>query len=404
MGKTCSEWMGRKSKGKDLAGKTARTQAVSADLTLRLPDEVLLKVLAFLCRSSLLSACLACSRWRRLGEEPALWATSTFTLDSTSLAGFLQHSGSPKVQRLRIDFGDDDDDFNYKKIRVGNFEVGRQVPSGGATWCHLGEQVVEELVMEELVAGELEVWEVARPWEKARPWETRREMRVKEGQGLVEVYEALAARGLQGRPLLSLYLGFFTSLRAVPPLTLARALMGVREVSIKATLSREQAVALACSWKGEEPAPHALYMRGQERVKALPAALLLPALARVAVIDLMEVKLDQAVSRAIFAAIGEGWEGARCAVRELNMSGNLLDRLEAATVVRAVRRLRVAKMVWCHLSREVAAALLLMLVEGDQGDLQELDIGGKEPALRGPGPEDSALVAIAMTRIPKLRF
>ena len=28
----------------------------------------------------------------------------------------------------------------------------------------------------------------------------------------------------------------------------------------------------------------------------------------------------------------------------------------------------------------------------------------QEPALRGPGPEDSALVAIAMTRIPKLRF
>ena len=28
----------------------------------------------------------------------------------------------------------------------------------------------------------------------------------------------------------------------------------------------------------------------------------------------------------------------------------------------------------------------------------------QEPALRGPGPEDRALVAIAMTRIPKLRF
>ena len=32
----------------------------------------------------------------------------------------------------------------------------------------------------------------------------------------------------------------------------------------------------------------------------------------------------------------------------------------------------------CHpATREVAAALLLMLVEGDQGELQELDIGGK---------------------------
>jgi hypothetical protein len=66
-------------------------------------EHILKRVLAGLDRASLLSACLVCREWCRLGEKPVLWAHLPVTVTLGRLAALQGLGGLPdRVQALRV--------------------------------------------------------------------------------------------------------------------------------------------------------------------------------------------------------------------------------------------------------------------------------------------------------------
>jgi hypothetical protein len=111
----------------------------------------------------------------------------------------------------------------------------------------------------------------------------------------------------------------------------------------------------------------------------LPTKILLPCLSRISTLSLKGTKLGPDVVQGLLVAVAGG-----CAVKKLDMRGNDLSGVSTETVLSAVLRLSVAVLTQCDLQLVAVVRILEVLANGEQGELEELDITKVHPGYDKP--------------------